>query len=72
MGNINNMSLRNPNISAGIELPLSEVEETILNQHPLMAAYFLHPDHPGHLEFADVQAVVSEAEEMAAAAGFGF
>jgi len=66
------MPLRNPNIPAGIKLPLSEVEERALDANPLMAAYFLHPDHPGHLEFADVQAVVSEAEEMAAAAGFGF
>lgn len=66
------MSLRNPNISIGIELPPSEVEESILDQHPLMAACFLHPDHPDHLDVSDIQAVVSEAEEMAAAAGFGF
>ena len=66
------MSLRNPNIPAGIKLPLSEVEERALDADPLIVAYFFHPDHPGHLEFADVQAVVSEAEEMAAAAGFGF
>ena len=66
------MSLRNPNIPAGIELPPSEVEEAVLDQHPWMASAFLHPDDPRHLEFSDVQAVVSEAEEMAAAAGFGF
>ena len=66
------MPLRNPNISIGIELPPSEVEERVLDADPLIAAYFLHPDHPGHLEFADVQAAISEAEEMAAAAGFGF
>jgi len=66
------MPLRNPNIPAGIKLPLSEVEERALDDNPLMAAYFFHPDDPRHLEFADIQAVVSEAEEMAAAAGFGF
>gem|GEM_PF-4994082 len=65
------MSLRNPNISIGIELPPSEVEESILDQHPLMAACFFHPDDSRHLEFEDVRAVVSEAEEMAAAAGLG-
>ena len=66
------MPLRNPNISIGIELPPSEVEERVLDADPLIAAYFFHPDDPRHLEFADIQAVVSEAEEMAAAAGFGF
>lgn len=52
--------------------PPSEVEEAILKQHPLMAACFFHPDDPRHLEFKDVQAAVSEAEELAAAAGLGF
>mgnify|MGYP001581114964 CR=1 FL=1 len=66
------MPLRNPNISIGIELPPSELEETVLYQHPLIAACFFHPDHPDHLEVADIQTAVSEAEEMAAAAGFGF
>lgn len=55
-----------------IQLPLSEVEEAVLDQHPLITACFLHPDHPDHLEFEDVQAAVSETEELVAAAGFGF
>ncbi len=66
------MPLRNPNIPAGIKLPPSEVEERALDADPLIAACFFHPDHPDHLEFADIQAVISEAEEMAAAAGLGF
>lgn len=55
-----------------IPLPPSEVEEAVLDQHPLIAAYFLHPDHPDHLEVSDIRAVVSEAEEMAAAARLSF
>ena len=66
------MSLRNPNIPAGIKLPLSEVEERALDADPLIVAYFFHPDDPRHLEFEDIRTAVSEAEEMAAAAGFGF
>lgn len=65
------MSLRNPNIPAGIELPPSELEETVLDKLPLIAACFLHPDDPRHLEFADIRAVVSETEEMAAVSRFG-
>lgn len=65
------MSLRNPNVSIGIELPPSEIQETGLDQHPLMAACFLHPDDPRHLEFTDVQADVSAAEELAAVSRFG-
>lgn len=52
--------------------PFSEAEERDLDANALVAACFLHPDDPRHLEFSDVQAVVSEAEEMAAMAGFGF
>lgn len=51
--------------------PLSEVEEAILDQHPLIAACFFHPDDPRHLEFTDVQADVSAAEELAAVSRFG-
>lgn len=66
------MPLRNPNISVGIEFPPSEVEERALDADTLMAACFFHPDDPRHLEFDDVRAVISEAEEMAAAARLRF
>ena len=55
-----------------ILLPPSEIEESILDQHPLIVACFLPPDHPDHLGFEDVREAVSEAEEMAAAARFSF
>lgn len=61
-----------PDFEKLILRPPSEVEEAILKQNPLIAFVFLHPDHPGHLESEDVQAAVFEAEELAAAAGFGF
>lgn len=66
------MATISPDSGKLILRPPSEVEETALDQHPLIAAYLLHPDDPRHLEFVDVQAAVSEAEELAAAAGLGF
>ena len=66
------MASISPDFEKLILRPLSEVEERALAADPLLTAYFLHPDHPDHLELEDVQAIVSEAEEMAAAAGFGF
>ena len=55
-----------------IPLPPSEVEELVLDADPLIVAYFFHPDDPRHLEFEDIRTAVSEAEEMAAAAGLSF
>jgi len=66
------MKNNSPDFGKLIPEPLSEVQESILDQHPLIASAFLHPDDPRHLEVGDIQAVISEMEEMAAAAGFGF
>ena len=62
------MKNNSPDFGKLIPEPLSEVQESILDQHPLIASAFLHPDDPRHLEFTDIQAVVLEAEELAAAA----
>ena len=63
------MATISPDFGKLIPEPLSEIEETVLDQHPLIASAFLHPDDPRHLEFSDVQAAVFDAEGLAAVAG---
>lgn len=65
------MLMFRPDITVQIELPPTQLEEALLDRNPLIAACFLHPDDPRHLEFADVRAAVFEAEEMAAVSRFG-